>query len=265
MGKLLIDQPPLQVLPGLATKLGLNEAIVFQQLHYWLERSTNIREGKKWVYNDYEGWQEQFPFWSERTIQRIFLSLEKLGLIISKQFEKFTHDPKKRNRRKWYTIDYGKFEELEKTSVDKSFKPVPILEDDNLAPSKKDLEPAPALEDDNLASSKKENPEDDNLACLTENTPEITSLVWSAEDWPLIKVLGDEGYDPDTDSAISIGKIAKAEQASSDQLREAIQELSKQKTFVNNPFGWIRTKLRELKSRDELYFKRVKRKSPAIY
>ena len=33
---LLISEPPLQVLPSLAVKIGLNEAIVLQQIHYWL-------------------------------------------------------------------------------------------------------------------------------------------------------------------------------------------------------------------------------------
>jgi hypothetical protein len=34
MSKLLIDEPPLQVLPTLAVRLGLEEAIFLQQLHY---------------------------------------------------------------------------------------------------------------------------------------------------------------------------------------------------------------------------------------
>jgi len=238
VSKLLINQPPLQVLPKLAIKIGLNEAIILQQLHYWLERSVNIREGRKWIYNDYAQWQEQFPFWSERTIQRTFLSLEKLGIVVSKQFEKYTSDHTRRNRRKWYTIDYPKFEELENQEEEKPLIPQLNPEDANLARS---------IEDVKLARS-----------TYTETTPEIT-LNWTVDDWPLIKALGDEGLDPDTDSAITIGRIAKDEHASPDQLREALQELNKQKTFVNNPFGWVRTKLRELKARDELYFQRVQR------
>lgn len=39
--KLLIDEEPLQVLPGLAAVIGLNEALVVQQLHYWLRRSKH--------------------------------------------------------------------------------------------------------------------------------------------------------------------------------------------------------------------------------
>jgi len=37
MSKLLIDEYPLQVLPSLAVIYGLNEAIILQQVHYWIK------------------------------------------------------------------------------------------------------------------------------------------------------------------------------------------------------------------------------------
>ena len=37
MSNLLIEEPPLQVLPSLALAVGLNEAIILQQMHYWLK------------------------------------------------------------------------------------------------------------------------------------------------------------------------------------------------------------------------------------
>ncbi len=110
--KLLIHEPPLQVLPSLACKIGLNEAIVLQQLHFWIENSKTGKtiDGKKWVYNTYNGWVENFPFWSERTIQRAFLNLEKLGLVLSIQPDKGKYD-----RKKYYTIDYEQLASMEDT------------------------------------------------------------------------------------------------------------------------------------------------------
>lgn len=105
---LLIDENPLQVLPSLAIVLGLEEAIAIQQLHYWLNNPKNEgrldEQGNKWVYNTYAQWKDDnFPFWSEDKIQRIFLKLEKAGVVIARQF-----DAKKRDMKKFYRIDYGK-------------------------------------------------------------------------------------------------------------------------------------------------------------
>jgi hypothetical protein len=113
MFKLLLDEPPLVVLPSLAVKLGLGEAIVLQQVHYWLQnaremqREGNHFEGRWWIYNTYEEWQRTFPFWSERTIQRTILNLEEQGLLLSAQPQKHRLD-----RRKWYSIDYDAYCQL---------------------------------------------------------------------------------------------------------------------------------------------------------
>jgi len=106
MSKLLINEPPLQVLPSLAVAIGLDEAIALQQLYYWLNNPKSAgridENGVKWVYNTYAEWKEKdFPFWSEDKIQRTFLDLEKMGLVISKQL-----DAHKRDMRKFYRIDY---------------------------------------------------------------------------------------------------------------------------------------------------------------
>lgn len=105
---LLINEEPLVVLPMLAVAIGLNEAIVLQQVHYWLRKqSAHVINDRRWIYNTYEQWQEQFPFFSESTIKRIFQSLEERKIIISQQIEKSNW-----NRRKWYSIDYDLLETL---------------------------------------------------------------------------------------------------------------------------------------------------------
>ncbi|WP_052137774.1 DnaD domain-containing protein [Heyndrickxia ginsengihumi] len=104
MSSLLLDDKPLIVLPTLATKIGLNESIFLQQLHYWLKDSNQIRDGYKWVYNTYENWQKQFPFWSVRTLKRIVTGLEKKEIVISStKYNKMSID-----KTKWYRIDYEK-------------------------------------------------------------------------------------------------------------------------------------------------------------
>ena len=101
MSRLLIDEPPLQVLPSLAREIGLNEAIMLQQIHYWLLKSGNEFEGAKWFYKTLEEWQTEFPFWSAMTIRRTLGSLEKQKIIKIGNYNK-----KKFDKTKWYTIDY---------------------------------------------------------------------------------------------------------------------------------------------------------------
>ena len=103
MQGLLIDEPPLQVLPSLAVDAGLNEAIILQQCHYWLKMSNNVHDGYKWIYNSYPKWQKQFPFWSISTIRRAITNLEKEGYLIVGNYNKAGFD-----NTKWYRIDYEK-------------------------------------------------------------------------------------------------------------------------------------------------------------
>jgi DnaD/phage-associated family protein len=113
MATLLLDDQPLVILPQLAVAIGLNESIVVQQLHYWLEKSENVHDGHKWVYNTYEDWQKQFPFWSESTIRRIITKLEKLGIVVAANFNRSRID-----KTKWYRIDYDKLAEFTSSSQD---------------------------------------------------------------------------------------------------------------------------------------------------
>lgn len=112
MNNLLLDEYPLLVMPNLATKIGLNESIILQQIHYWLEinkkTNNNFKDGFYWSYNSYEKWQEQFPFWSLSTIKRTIKKLESYGLVISGNYNKMKID-----RTKWYRIDYEMLEKVD--------------------------------------------------------------------------------------------------------------------------------------------------------
>jgi len=91
----------------MALKIGMNEAILLQQVHYWLQISEHEFKGRKWVYNSYKDWHEQFPYWSLSTVKRVVIRLEKMGLLLSANFNRLKID-----RTKWYSIDYSKVQEL---------------------------------------------------------------------------------------------------------------------------------------------------------
>ncbi len=112
MSKLLFNEQPLVIDKQLAKLIGLNEAMVLQQIHYWLEinrkADKNFREAQYWTYNTLEEWQEEFPFWSVDTVKRTLTKLRKMGILITGNFNRLKMD-----RTLWYTINY---EELEKLS-----------------------------------------------------------------------------------------------------------------------------------------------------
>ena len=99
---LLISEQPLLIMPKLAAKIGLNEAILTQQIHYWLEKSDKVRDGQKWIYNTHDSWLEQFPFWSKPTLKRVIASLKKQGIITTGNYNNIKMD-----RTIWYTINYS--------------------------------------------------------------------------------------------------------------------------------------------------------------
>ncbi len=107
--KLLIQEPPLQVLPSLAVAIGLNEAIILQQLHYRLQvPGCKEHEGRLWYFHSCEDWQaDDFPFWSVPTIRRGLASLRAQGLILAKPL----HDDR-RNTELFYTISYEALADL---------------------------------------------------------------------------------------------------------------------------------------------------------
>lgn len=113
---LLLDGTQIPVSAELAQVVGLNEAIVLQEVYYWCK--VNRREkrpthdGYYWVYNSYRNWSEKhFPWWSPRTIQRIFEKLEKQELIITGNYNKSPMD-----QTKWYRINFPKLHSAIKTS-----------------------------------------------------------------------------------------------------------------------------------------------------
>lgn len=110
MSNLLLDERPLIVLPSLAAMLNsLDEAVILQQIHYWIEKKQNYREGRYWVYNSMENWMQQFPWIKSRTtLTRHFNNLEKKGLLITGNYNKAGFD-----KTKWYTIDYSTLSDFE--------------------------------------------------------------------------------------------------------------------------------------------------------
>ena len=112
MSKLLFSNDDLLVInPKLAKLIGLNEAIILQQIHYWIDnkncKGVHVK-GRKWIYNTVSQWQEQFPFFSPSTIKRTMLELRNLGLIFVEQLSENGRDTTN-----YYSVNYEKLGSLE--------------------------------------------------------------------------------------------------------------------------------------------------------
>jgi len=112
MAKFLIDEYPLIVLPSLAVAIGLPEAIILQQMHYWLEikrRGGNqiLHNGSYWIRDTQDDWAKQFPFFSKMSIRRYLKNLVDRGLVTKDYLSE-----KKWDRTSYYSIDYNRLQSI---------------------------------------------------------------------------------------------------------------------------------------------------------
>lgn len=103
---LLMDGTQIPVSAELAQVVGLNEAIVLQEVYYWCKvnkrENRPAHDGYYWVYNSYREWREKhFPWWSINTIRRTFEKLESQGLLVVGNYKK-----SKMDQTKWYRINF---------------------------------------------------------------------------------------------------------------------------------------------------------------
>jgi len=111
MSNIFYNIEPKVINTELACLIGLNEAIVMQQLHYWLERNkqtaTNFQDNRYWTYGTIQEYTDRdFPFWSFDTVKRTLAKLIKWGFVIQGNFNKWKLD-----QTKWYSIDYAAVDE----------------------------------------------------------------------------------------------------------------------------------------------------------
>jgi hypothetical protein len=94
----LLDGDVITLYPALATRAGINQALILQQLHFLIQ-ITRKATGRWWVFNSYAEWQDYFPWLSTSSIRRLFRELETDGIILS-------WPTPNQDQKKNYTIHY---------------------------------------------------------------------------------------------------------------------------------------------------------------
>ena len=121
-----------------AKKYGVDEAIILENLQFWiLKNKANKKhkyDGDYWTYNSARAFEEIFPFWTRRQIERILKSLQVKGLIKAGIYNKLAYD-----RTKWYALTslsktIYEFEEIETqehvNQNTKNVQPIPDINTD---------------------------------------------------------------------------------------------------------------------------------------
>ena len=131
MSNIFYNIEPKVINTELACLIGLNEAIVLQQLHYWLEKNkqtaTNFNDGRFWTYGTIQEYRDRdFRFWSFNTVKRTLSRLVEQGFLIKGNYNKMKLD-----QTTWYSIDYVALERwivenspMEQPNVSQSSSPI---------------------------------------------------------------------------------------------------------------------------------------------
>lgn len=146
----------------LALKYGVNEAIILNNLQYWVrlnkcnKSEKNFVDGKYWTYQTYDALHNIFHYWSLKTIQRTIASMVNQGLIIVAQHKKSQHD-----RTNWYTLTDEMWSYFEPKNLSNS-----TMTDKDTRTGQNDL-----LHDDNLTSSEQDNMSNSYLNSHNQSKP----------------------------------------------------------------------------------------------
>jgi hypothetical protein len=151
----IIEDYPILLLPKLAFLLSQNEAIILQQLHYWLLQSKNLRDNQFWIYNSIVEWKKQFPFLCANTIRRTLNNLKAKGYVHTGNYNRVKYD-----KTLWYTIDYQKLTEI---CNEHSIVVNPIPQNDHVDISSSS-EPIPEITRENTIGTQKPDSKEESKA-----------------------------------------------------------------------------------------------------
>ena len=89
--------------PEIAAEVGLNAAVIFQNIKFWIHRNAandeNCYEGQVWTHNSVSAYAKIFPYLTEKQIRTALAKLEEVGLLGTGNFNEKGYD-----RSKWYCL-----------------------------------------------------------------------------------------------------------------------------------------------------------------
>ena len=133
--------------PQIAKEYGVNAAIIFQNLAYWIEHNraneTNFYDGRYWTYNSVRAFAELFPYLTDKQIRGALKKLEEGGMILVGNYNKSAYD-----RTRWYALaekglsicTKGQMNFADRENVNAhEGEPIPDINTDVTTPNKPDI------------------------------------------------------------------------------------------------------------------------------
>lgn len=233
-------------------RLGLtNDAIVLYL------RLKSMAYGKKtFSYPSVQTLADHFGV-TRRTIQRWMRELIDRGVIT--RIEWFSEKTKMQTSNRYLIRDISKIELP--TEGDTNVAPQNTRGDKFVAPDNAAIETTLPEKPTELGSDINVIPGVTQMSHKEIQSKELnwTELGGEEKVWPYIKVVGDMSIDPDDHLGYDLIKIALVENGTPEQLRDAIRELDEytattSNPMVDNPMGFIRSKIRSYVAGDQFCF-----------
>ncbi len=107
--KLITPESPLLVPPKLAAEIGLEEALILQQIHYYCLSSKHVKQdGRRWFWKTLDSWSQTLPFLKPSTIRRAIANLKNKFKLIDVE----RHSQKSWYQANWFTVNVEALENL---------------------------------------------------------------------------------------------------------------------------------------------------------
>ncbi|MBU7586869.1 MAG: hypothetical protein KAF91_29130, partial [Nostoc sp. TH1S01] len=133
--KLITPESPLLVPPLLAAEIGLEEAVILQQIHYYCQVSKHIkRDGRRWFWKTLNDWGQTLPFLKISTIRRAIANLRNFELI-----DVCRHSQKTWYQANWFTVNLENVEALWNRICQNQQIDVSLLNISNCSPTADDI------------------------------------------------------------------------------------------------------------------------------
>lgn len=103
---LLEKSPVIPLNIQLAKALGVCQALLLQQIHYFTTTRPVEKDGRGWCYYTHKEWSDHLGVYEERSVRKAISELVSLGLVLVGRYNSRKYD-----RTSWYSINYDRLKQ----------------------------------------------------------------------------------------------------------------------------------------------------------